>query len=277
MNNIRTYRFPGYTRFLMAFGVIVFSMFTFFAFRDQQAGAGYFLAGFVLCFLVALLWSLYSIQISDDEIIVTNFLMAKRLAWNEISKVQHKGDGFSLKNHDEDVVLKINSQVSRFPEVLELIKQKIPQVWGAEDITEFHPSGIALWGIFLFGFSGIYMMFAALSGYANEEGNLMTTILLSVFGLLCIGFLFLVTLKVSIENEYLVVLHLGWKQRIHVSEVEEIFLQQTMRENAYYYVTHVKLKNKKALRFTSLREGTFMLATSLKKWLQRFNNPAGQK
>lgn len=282
MSNPRTYRYPGYIRFLMAFGTIFFMFLAFFvandfSITDKAIGASYPFVGFALFSLIPFVWTLYTIRITDDEIIVTNFLRAKRLRWNEVSKVEHKGDGFRLKNHDEDVVLKIDAQVVKFIEILDYIKQRIPQVWDAEDVTEFHPSGNALSGIILFGFVGIYMMFAAMYGDTNGDENLSVRVLLFIFGLLCIGFLFFVTTRISVENEYLVVFHIGWKQRIHASEVEKIFMIQTRLENASSYQTHVKLKNKKTLRFTSLREGTFQLATSLEKWLQRYNNPTGKQ
>jgi hypothetical protein len=260
------YHLPYSARVMMAVGFVFFSFVSFLAFRDDAAVAGYFFILFAVLCLISFVWSLYTVEITDHEIAVTNFLVTKQLMWQEIAKVEHKGDNLRLKNQDEDVILNIDSQVGRFPELVALIHQYIPQIWKTENITVFHPSKTAFASIAIMGGAGIMMIYAALR---NGGENLASSLFIFVLGLFTIVMIFLMPFKISIEEEYLVTSHIGWKRRIHIQEIESVSLEQHSQESSQHFRVSVKLKNKKMLRFVYIREGTFTMAESLQNWLQK--------
>jgi len=277
MNKIKIYRLPFFTRLMMFLSTTFFSVISYFAFNDQQGAAGYVFVGFASLGLFAFVWSLHTVRITDQEIAVTNFLKTKSINWNEISYVIHKSDGFRLRNHDEDVSLNISAQVENFFGIIEAINRFAPHAWTAQDIKVFHPSGVGLGGTFLFTSFGIAMIVVTIKGFAEGGESLLTLGFLFVIGIISTCILFIMPLKISIEDDYLVITRLIGKRRIHVLEIDSVAMNRTMQHYAYHYQTYIKLKNGKSLPFANLREGAFAVSISLEKWLQKYNNPTKQE
>lgn len=272
-NEAQTYRISGFIRFIFLLGFILFGAFSVLFILDNASDViDSCFPPIALTFLGAFIWSLYTVRLTDRGISVTYFFRTVNLNWNEISDIHFKESGFILSCNDGRRGMLINSQVVGFIKIVEEVKRRLPIIWNNKITYEFHAS-LSTFAVFAgIGLFGVAMLVWAISDLMDSSGNLLSDAILAAIGLFCIGTPLIVPVKETFQEDYLIITYLFWKKRIHASEIETMILEPKMVENAFQYPVHVKLKNGKSLVFNNLREGTFIFATSLRHWYEKYRN-----
>ena len=126
-----------------------------------------------IIFIVSISYAASSVKISNDEIVTGSLLGSRSLRWTEISRVSMRGQSLRLHNRDEDVTLSLDSQLDGYPEILDIIFNKRPDLFEIENnvITR------SVWGsIVAIGF-GLLMMAISVAVFFTVDA---TGIILSV-------------------------------------------------------------------------------------------------
>ncbi|MBK9924619.1 MAG: hypothetical protein IPP66_04930 [Anaerolineales bacterium] len=269
----RIYRLPLFVRIIMGVGVIFFGFASVASYADKEEIVSFScFIPFALVCLIGFVWSLYTIKVNDTEIAVTSFFHTNHLHWHEVSNIRFKDSGFVLINHDGDIKLSINSQVVDFLEIVDVLRSKTETLWKNKTMTDFHTSLYSLMVFAGMGLFGVLILYISMTSFIAGNDDVTTNIALLLIGLLCLGIAVIPPLKSSFEQDFLVITHLAWKRRIHISEIDGFFLEQKMIKNAFYYPVYVRLKNGKALVFNNLREGTFIFETTFQHWYEKYKS-----
>lgn len=274
----RTYRFPIFTRLLLLFGTIFFLAIAYWAASDGASFVSYFcLTPFALLSLIGFIYCSYTLRIDENGVSIVSFFRKRTILWHEVADIQFKESGFVLLDQGSSNKVTVSSQVEGFIEAVRFISNKLSSLWNNKILSEFHTSWSTLVVFLGIGLLGILMIYAGIHGIIEKNDQPLTNIGVILIGLLCFGICILMPIRNSFEDDYLVVTYLGWKKRIHRSEIEDFFIEQKVIEYAYHYPVHLKLKNGKALMFNSLREGTFIFATSFKSWYEKYQPDSKEK
>ena len=269
----RKFRSSAITSALLFFGAIMFPFFAYLSVMNRQ-GKGtltIFLVLFVLC-LFTFVSSIYSVTITENEIIVYRYLRAQKLAWREIYEIIPKwGDSFLLSNRDGDVRVFVSSQVRGYIDLVYEIRQMCPDIWRAQDVQTFHSSP---WAALFFGLMGAGLAVAGGRGLltAGDQGDLFSSLLISAPGLWACGTAFRAPRTLSFEGAQLAIGYLWWERRIHANQVRGIRVEHRQVRNAITYFVNLELESGKKLVLNNYKEGMPALINALEKWVEK-NRP----
>ena len=246
--------------------VLMFLGGLFFAFIVYSSGdMDYFMLGITgLVFLFAVYYAVSSVKISYDEIVTTRLLGSKSLKWSDIARVSMRGQSLRLHNRDEDVTLSIDSQLDGYPEILDIIFNKRPDLF---DVGENNVMSRNIWGIiFALGF-GLLML--AISGFVFLSGDATGTIfgfMFVLFGLFMIGGWLLGAQRLELENQSMTMVYLYKSVSYTISDINSITLEKRRTRNGYIYFVQANLKSGKKLRLPTFKQGNALMYQILKRW-----------
>jgi hypothetical protein len=274
-----TFRYSLPDKLLFGFGIILMGGLAYVAWINQYGnGMVIIFSFFCLLSMIVLILTFYSITLTNREIIVWRYFQEKRLAWNDIYEViPDAQDCFWLSDRNGDVKVFISSQVKGYLLLLELIKQKRPEIWQIQNPNDFHDTNIfhkSPWAALYYGLVGIGMMITAL---IFDDGTTATTFKLFarlLFFCIGLGLTILVARadrKLEFSGPYLVFSHFGgWKKHIHISEVERLDIDQEYYRTTLVNIINLRLKNGKMIAFSGYKEGMPILASAFEKWMETY-------
>jgi hypothetical protein len=213
---------------------------------------------------------LYKLVVSNEAISSVNYFRTQTLAWNEIAGIKPKSGGTLLINNDGDIKVYVNSQIDGYPEIIKLLQEKCPNLWILQETTTFHQSILESIYLVAIGFGFMFFMGSSVisKGFSIQKDYLFLAVL---------GICLLVAWKglsrvreVSLDNDILVIKHLGWQNRFHVSEVQSVGLEQQMNKNEILYPVHIRLKSGKQVILEKIKEGNPILLNVLEQWLEKY-------
>jgi hypothetical protein len=213
---------------------------------------------------------LYKLVVSNEAISSVNYFRTQTLAWNEIAGIKPKSGGTLLTNNDDDIKVYVNSQIDGYPEVIKLLQEKCPNLWILQETTVFHQSILESLFLVVIGFGFMFFMISSMidKGFSIQKDYLFLAVLGVCLIVVWKGFSQI--RELSFDNDLLVIKHLGWKNRFHVSEVRSVGLEQQMNKNEILYPVHIRLKNGKQVILEKVKEGNPILLSALEQWLENY-------
>lgn len=249
---------------MMALSVLIAGFAIFFI--DET---NYFLLVLIgFAFIAFLFYATSSVKISESEIVTTRFLGTKSLPWSDISHVSMRGQAIRLHNRDDDdVVLSIDSQLEGYPEILDIIFKKRPDLFdvgGNDMMSRGLLSGIATVGVGLAVIAiSAFIFFAARE---MEEVSTISALIFLALGLFIIASWFLAPQSILLEDQTMVVAYLFREVTYTAGDITSVALEKRRTRNGYVYFVQVNLKTGKPLKLSGFWLGSVLMYQILKRW-----------
>lgn len=238
----------------------------FFAYIIYSSGdTDYFLLGVTgLVFLVAISYATSSVKISSDEIVTGRLLGSKSLRWSDIARVSMRGQSLRLHNRDEDVTLSLDPQLDGYPEILDIVFNKRPDLFevGENNII----SRSLLGSIFMVGFGLLLLVASAFLFITLDEAGLIFGLVLVLFGLILLGSWLLGAQRLELESQSMTIVYLYRRVSYTISDINSITLEKKRTRNGYIYFAQANLKSGKKLRLPTFKQGSTLMYQILKRW-----------
>lgn len=248
---------------MMALSVLIAGFAIFFI--DEVNYILFDLTGFA--FIVFLFYATSSVKVSEHEIVTTRLLGVKSLPWMDISHVSMRGQSLRLHNRDDDVVLSIDSQLEGYPEILDILFKKRPDLFdvsGNAMMSRGWLSGIATVGVGLAVIAiSAFIFFAARE---VEEVSILSALIFFTLGLFIIASWFLAPQSILLEDQTMVVAYLFREVTYTAGNITSITLEKRRTRNGYVYFVQVNLKTGKPLKLSGFWSGSVLMYQILKRW-----------
>jgi hypothetical protein len=239
-----------------------------------------FAAIFVLIFLGVLLSLRAKTIISDDEISSQSIFGMKSMRWTEIHRVSGSGHRIKLHNFDGDVTVAPSSQLPGFPEVVDSIGAKRPDLFNPLDYREMKKdwtSWVSLVVLVLL-FMGMLLGFGI--SFINTPQELdslfMPLIIIVVVFLAFIGSILFSPQSLTLEGRSMRIKYLFNEKALSADEIVSVELRFTQTRNGKNYFILLNLSNRKSMRLSGLGPSLPIAYLVLKNW-QRNNSGTGIK
>lgn len=247
---------------LIFFGVLFFG---FFAFSIGQPD--YFLLGITgIVLVVALLYATSSVKISSEEITTKGLLGSKSLRWSEIGRISTWSEILRLHSRDEDLTLSIDSLLAGYPDLLDIIFSKRPDLLDKNDdhvMTINWPGSIASWGTSLFI---IWIAVFQFWGTETEDVDKIFSLIFFAIAASIIVKWFLAPKSLMLEDKNLIIGY-WFKEASHsASDIDYVSLQKQRTRNGYIYFAQITLVSGKKIRLPAFKQGTQLTYQILKRW-----------
>jgi hypothetical protein len=273
-DNFVLYRLPMVHRVFVFIGAIAFGSFTYFAASAGQYNAALGLGFFAFLNILGMVYSFYRVGITSDEIVSFQYFRKRSLLWNEVARIEPKGGGFILSNHDSDIKIYLNPQVSRFLGLVEFIKQKRPDLWKVQDIRSFHAGAAGM--ILISAFGALAMFFAGTRFFVGRDDPLYL-LLLFLMGAGFIALAFAKPVEYLFEGDKFVLHYLLWDRALRVNDIESVISKRgiigspegILSEQSFYPIT-IKLRHGGKFAIAALKEGTPALENALQQWMKQY-------
>jgi hypothetical protein len=182
-----------------------------------------------------------------------------------------------LSNKDGDIKVNVNQQIDGYSDVIRFIKQQRPELWRINDVNTFHQNFAESLVSVLMGF-GIFLG----GGWAIFKNDVTVDDVLPVLFVLGISvFLaftgFSKTLKLSLDEDTLVLHHLVWKREFHITDILSVGLEQQYAKNAVLYPVHIKVRGKKDIVIEKVKEGNPMLVNAIELWMNKYKGKRDER
>lgn len=221
-------------------------------------------------FLIALNSQTLKVIISDSEISTQSLLGVKSLRWTEISRVSGSGNGIKLHNFDGDVTLAPSSQLPGYEEIVETIGSKRPDLFEPLEYKEMKKSWPAWATIVIFAIFFIGMILGFIFTFINTPNSSAALFLpIGMSSILLIAFLAVILSApqaVTLNGNSLLFKYLFSEKTVLADEVSSVSLSFIQTRNGKNYFVQLNLRNKKALKISSLGSGLPILYLVLKNW-----------
>ena len=225
-----------------------------------------FALAFGIIFLVAMLSLTSKTIISDEEISTQNLLGTKTLRWSEINQVSGWGHAIKLRDMDRNLTVAPSPQLPGYPEVIEWIGIKRPDLFSPMEYAEMSKSWAATAA---FPIAGLAMLGLGAFLYTQTQSNGDT--FFPVIFLVFVGLGFLIATftsiqAVSIEGNSIVIGYLFNQKTLLADEIASVNLSYTQTRNGKNYFVALYLTNKKTVRLSGLRPNLPVVYLVLKNW-----------
>lgn len=222
---------------------------------------------FVLVFALILLVIFFSLStkvtISEDEISTQNILGSRTLRWTDINRVSGWGSSIKLHNFDGDVTIAPNAQLPGYPEIVEWIGTKRPDLFNPMEYSEMSKSWVSIAILPVFG---IAMIGLGVFVTTQIQDTFFPFIILAVFGVVFIGMTFTSVQSISLQGRSMVIGYLFKQKPITADEIASIDLRFTQTRNGKHYFIALSLVNRKTIRLSGLKPNLPVTYLVLKNW-----------
>jgi hypothetical protein len=230
--------------------------------------ADYFLIALAgIAFVIVLLYATSSVAISSEGITTKRLFGSKSLRWPEIGRVSMRGQALRLHNHDEDMILSIDSQLEDYKEIIDIIFSKRPDLLDESNNTVISASWLShflILGFGLFIVVGSVWLFSVF-----VESRRMYALLFLGLGLFIIGSWFLSPKRIALEDKTLLLIYLFRQVSYAAKEISSISLEKTRTRNGYIYFVQVNLASGKKIKLPTFEQGASLTYQILKKWHEK--------
>ncbi len=224
-----------------------------------------FSIGFGIIFLVAIFSMSSKTIISDDEISTQNLLGTKTLRWNEINQVSGSGYGIKLQDTDRYLTVAPSPRLPGYPEVIEWIGVKRPDLFNPMNFSEMSRSWAAT---AVLPIAGLAMLGLGVFMYTQVQSNdtFFPIIILALVGLGFIISIFTSVQSVKIQGNSIAIGYLLNQKNLHADEIVSVNLSYTQTRNGKNYFIALSLTNKKSIRLTGFKPTLPVAYLVLKTW-----------
>lgn len=205
-----------------------------------------------------------STTISNDGISTRSLLGEASLNWSEIDSVSGRGNSIKLHNRDGDVTVSPSAHLPGYPEVIEMIGVKRPDLFSPAKYSmlsrNWFNSLLALSMAALLLGVGIYLYFVT-------DDSLRSTLFLAFVGLGFLVTVFMTVLYVKLEGSVLTVRYLLNKIVLNANEVHSVGLIVTQTRTGKSYNIMINGRNR-MIRFSGVGPSLPVAYLVLKNWHQ---------
>jgi hypothetical protein len=263
----RTYRYST-ARLVLLIVLLLFLGIAPFVILDSTNSL-YILFSFAFIGLIMLI-SIFSLTrsttISNDGISTLSLLGERTLHWSEIDSVSGRGNAIKLHNRDGDVTVAPSPHLPGYPEVIEVIGAKRPDLFhpakhGAMSRNWLNSLTYLVSGVLIIGV-GIYLYFES-----NE--TVMPILFLAVVGLGFIASIFMSVLSLQLDGSLLTVRYLLSKSALKPEDVHSIGLNVSQTRTGKNYHIFMFTKNNRTIRFSGIGPSLPVVYLVLRNWHQR--------
>lgn len=273
MNQPRVYKNSPFVYGLLFVMFVVLFGAIFFASGDDDFSNLFVMIPFALVFVFLFLFLVFNATAqtitSDEEISTKNLLGTKSLKWSEINRVAGRGNAIKLYNFNDDTVIVPSPQLPGYPEVVEWIGIKRPDLFDPQEYSEMSKSWVS---VILVSLSGLLLLFG-LGYFVLTQANdvLIPFLIFGVFWLITIGMTLATPQKVSIQGNSIEIAYLFSKKTLSANEITSIDLSFTQTRNGKNYFIAIYLTNRKLIRASGLNPNLPVACLVLKNWHKKNN------
>ena len=215
--------------------------------------------------------SIYSLTrsttISNDGISTRSLLGERSLNWSEIDSVSGSGNKIKLHNRDGDVTVAPSPHLPGYPEVIEMIGAKRPDLFNPAEYSVMPRNWLgSLWflvmGMLFIGI-GIFLYLDA-----SETETMMPIILVAVVGLAFIASIFMSVLSLRLDGSSLTIRYLLGQTVLKPGEVKSVGLNVTQTRNGKTYNVLMFTDRGRTIRFSGIGPSLPIVYLVLKNWQQ---------
>ena len=276
MNEPRVYKQPVFGVFLAVFMLLFAGAIIFFTLDNFDINILWFLIPilglFGLIFLSALFSFTSKVIITDDDITSQVLFIPKTLKWGEISHVSGRGNSIKLHNYDGDITVSPNSRIPSYPEIIEIIGEKRPDLFKLTEDNSEMSRGLfsnlfgALVGISLI-FLGIFIYFVV------DSTDIFPIIMTAIAGVFFLGTSLTAVQKVTLQGNTMLVKYIFSQKEIKAEEIRNIFygFTQTRRGGKNYFV-QISYGNNQNFRISGVNLSLPIAYLVLKNWHKQYIN-----
>jgi hypothetical protein len=259
-SNKRIFRHSLGKLLLMYLGLLIFGL-LFYLIGPE----GYFLIVIVgIGLIITLFYSTSSIKVSEQEITASKLLGSKSLKWSEIEHVSTGGQSLRLHNHDEDIVLSLDSQVEGYAEILDIVFSKRPDLFNEGENTVMSTGWLV--NLLIVGFGLLIIVFSVfMFSVPEEEFDKIFSVILFALGVYLIVSWFFSPKSVALENRTLLLIYFLKEVSYSAEDIRFISLEKTRTKDGYVYFPQLNLKSGKKIKLPGFKQGTVITYQVLKK------------
>jgi len=217
-----------------------------------------------LIMLVSIFTLTRSTTISNESISTRSLFGESSLNWSEIDSVSGRGNSLKLHNRDGDVSVSPSAHLPGYPEVIEMIGTKRPDLFSPAKYNmlsrNWFNSFLALSMAALLLGVGVYLYFVT-------DDSLRSTLFLAFVGLGFIVTVFMTVLYVKLDGSVLTVRYLLNKIVLNANEVHSIGLNVTQTRTGKSYNIMIAGRNR-MIRFSGVGPNLPVAYLVLKNWHQ---------
>jgi hypothetical protein len=264
LNEPRAYRHSPYQigLIVLVFGILVVGLLTTISWRDYLLLIP--LAGlFGIVFLAVLYSMTMKTTISDNEISTQSILVAKSLAWNEISRVSGRGNAIKLHNNLGDVTVAPSPQLPGYEEVINWIGIKRPDLFNPLEYGEMSRSWLSA---FLLPALGLLFFGVGYFIFTQSSDTFFPLLVFTTIGVVFLGMMFASVQAVSIQGGSIVISYLFNRRTVSAAEIAAIDLRYTQTRNGKHYFVALDLVNKRTIRVSGLSPSLPVVFLVLRNW-----------
>jgi hypothetical protein len=170
--------------------------------------------------VVALFYATSSVKISEAEITTTRLLGSKSLRWSEIARISTLSQSLRLHNYDDDLVLFLDSQLDGYPDILNIVFSKRPDLLDRNDDRVMSMSWLAVISSLSAGL--LIIAIAVFQFLATEDVGKIFSLVFLVAGLSIVVKWFLSPKRITLDNKDLIVGY--WFKEVSCSAREISFV-----------------------------------------------------
>ena len=267
MNEPRVYKNSPFIFVLLIVMFAVLFVALFFAAGDADFSNLIVMIPFALVFGLLFIFLVFSATaqtiISNDEISTKNLLGTKSLTWSEINRVSGSGYGIKLHNLDVDVTVAPNPQLPGYPEVVEWVGVKRPDLFNPLDYSEMSKSWL---NTILTPMIGLFIIGIGFFAYTQASDTFFPFLVFIFIGLVFIGMTLTSPQAVAIQSNSIVLGYLFNQKTLPANEIASVDLRYTQTRNGRNYFIAVNLVTRKTIRISGLRPNLPVVYLVLKNW-----------
>lgn len=225
-----------------------------------------FSAGVIgLLILISIFSLTRSTTISSDGISTRSLLGERILNWSEIDSVSGSGNKIKLHNRDGDVTVAPSPFLPGYPEVIEIIGAKRPDLFNPAKFGAMSRNWL---NSLLFLATGAIVIGVGIYLYFESNEPVMPILFLALVGLSFIVSIFMSVLSLKLEGSLLTIRYLLSKTSLKVDDIHSIGLNVTRTRTGKSYHILMFTKNNRTIRFSGIRPSLPVVYLVLKTWHQ---------
>lgn len=236
----------------------------------ESANFLYILFSFAFIGLIMLV-SIYSLTrsttISHDGISTRSLLGERTLNWSEIQSVSGRGNAIKLHNRDGDVTVAPSPHLPGYPEVIEMIGAKRPDLFSPANFTVMSRNWL---NSLLFLVGGVFIIGVGFYLYFESNETVMPILFLAV---VCLGFaasIFMSVLSLQLDGSLLMIRYLLGTSSLRPNEVHSVGMNVTQTRSGKNYHIVMFTKNNRTIRFSGIGPNLPVVYLVLKNWHQGY-------
>ena len=267
MNEPRVYKNSPFVFVLLLVMFVVLFGAVFFAAGDNNFSNLLVMIPFALMFAFLFLYLVFTATaqtiISNDEISTKNLLGTKTLTWSEINRVSGRGNRIKLHNFDGDVTVAPSPQLPGYPEVVEWIGDKRPDLFNPQEYREMSRSWM---GTIMLPVLGLLFLGVGFFLYTQNNELFYPLVIFLIMGFIFIGTPLFSPQAIAIEGNSIVLGYLFNRKIYPANEIASINLSFTQTRNGKNYFILISLANRRSIRISGLSPNLPVVCLVLKNW-----------